>query len=35
MSAAGACQWPATVIDYLPIHHVKTGVGFAYWPSRA
>ena len=35
ISAAGACQWPATVVDYMPIHHVKTGVGFAYWPPRA
>jgi protocatechuate 4,5-dioxygenase beta chain len=35
VSAAGACQWPATVVDYLPIHHVKAGVGFAYWPPRA
>ena len=35
VSAAGACQWPASVIDYMPIHHVKTGVGFACWPPRA
>lgn len=34
ISAAGACQWPATVVDYMPIHHVKTGVGFAFWPPR-
>ncbi len=34
ISAAGACQWPATVVDYVPIHHVKTGVGFAFWPPR-
>jgi protocatechuate 4,5-dioxygenase beta chain len=34
VSAAGACQWPATVVDYMPIHHVKTGVGFAFWPPR-
>jgi hypothetical protein len=32
--AAGACQWPATVLDYVPVHHTKTGLGFAYWPSR-
>lgn len=32
ITAAGACQWPATIVDYLPIHHAKTGVGFAYWP---
>jgi catalytic LigB subunit of aromatic ring-opening dioxygenase len=32
--AAGACQWPARVLDYIPIHHAKTGVAFAYWPTR-
>ena len=35
VSAAGACQWPANVIDYMPIHHVKTGVGFACWPPAS
>jgi hypothetical protein len=25
---------PATVVDYIPIHHVKTGVGFAFWPRQ-
>jgi len=35
ISAAGACQWPATVVDYVPAHHVKAGLGFAYWPPRA
>jgi protocatechuate 4,5-dioxygenase beta chain len=34
VSAAGACQWPATVVDYVPAHHVKAGLGFAYWPPR-
>ena len=33
--AAGACQWPGVVLDYIPAHHAKTGLGFCYWPARA
>lgn len=33
--AAGACQRPATVIEYIRAHHTKTGLGFAYWPEAA
>jgi protocatechuate 4,5-dioxygenase beta chain len=32
--AAGACEAMganATVVDYLPIHHGVTGLGYAYW----
>jgi len=32
--AAGACQWPGVVLDYIPAHHAKTGLGFCYWPAR-
>jgi protocatechuate 4,5-dioxygenase beta chain len=31
---AGACRWPAKVIDYMPIHHAKAGIGFACWPPQ-
>lgn len=31
--AAGACRRPATIVDYIPAHHTKTGLGFAYWPA--
>ncbi len=31
ITAAGACRWPGTVLDYMPIHHAKAGIGFAYW----
>ncbi|HTP95280.1 MAG TPA: hypothetical protein VMK05_05485 [Burkholderiales bacterium] len=34
ITAAGACRWPATIIDYIPAHHAKTGLGFAYWGER-
>jgi len=32
--AAGACRWPGKVVDYMPIHHAKAGIGFAYWPPQ-
>lgn len=32
--AAGACQWKGEVVDYIPAHHAKTGLGFAYWPEQ-
>jgi hypothetical protein len=31
---AGACRWPAKVIDYMPIHHAKAGIGFACWQPQ-
>ena len=34
ITAAGACRWAGKVLDYMPIHHAKTGVGFAYWPAE-
>jgi hypothetical protein len=34
ITVAGACNWPARVLDYLPVHHAKTGLAFAYWPTR-
>lgn len=30
--AAAACQWAANIVEYIPAHHAKTGLGFAYWP---
>lgn len=30
---AGAMQRPATAVEYIPAHHAKCGLGFAYWPS--
>ncbi|WP_160142165.1 hypothetical protein [Pigmentiphaga humi] len=32
--AAGACAWNAEIVEYIPAHHTKTGLGFAYWPER-
>jgi protocatechuate 4,5-dioxygenase beta chain len=32
--AAGACQRPGVVLDYIAAHHTKTGLGFCYWPSK-
>jgi Catalytic LigB subunit of aromatic ring-opening dioxygenase len=32
ISVAGACQRPGVVVDYIPAHHTKTGLGFCYWP---
>jgi hypothetical protein len=32
--AAGACQWAGKTVDYIPAHHAKTGIGFAYWPEQ-
>jgi protocatechuate 4,5-dioxygenase beta chain len=29
---AGAMQRSARILDYIPIHHAKAGIGFAYWP---
>jgi hypothetical protein len=34
ITVAGACRWPAKVVDYMPIHHAKAGIGFAFWPAR-
>lgn len=34
ITAAAAMQRPATVLDYIPSHHAKTGLGFAYWPAE-
>jgi hypothetical protein len=34
ITVAGACRWPATVLDYMPIHHAKAGIGFACWKPR-
>jgi protocatechuate 4,5-dioxygenase beta chain len=34
ITAAGACRWGAKVVDYIPVHHTKTGLAFAYWPAR-
>ena len=34
IAAAGACQWPGKVVEYIPCHHAKTGLGFCYWPVR-
>ena len=33
ITAAGACRRAAQVVDYIPAHHAKTGLGFAYWPA--
>ena len=33
ITAAAAMNRPATVIDYMPIHTLVTGVGFAEWPA--
>lgn len=30
--AAGACRRPAKIVEYLPCHHIKVGLGWAYWP---
>lgn len=31
---AGAFEGvPAKVVDYIPVHHAVTGLGFAYWPE--
>jgi protocatechuate 4,5-dioxygenase beta chain len=32
ISVAAACDRPAVVLDYIPCHHAKTGLSFAYWP---
>ena len=32
ISVAGAMQRPAKVVEYIPAHHAKCGLGFAYWP---
>ncbi len=32
--AAAACQWTGKVVEYIPAHHAKTGLGFAYWPEQ-
>jgi len=34
IAAAGACQWQGKVVEYIPCHHAKTGLGFCYWPVR-
>lgn len=33
ISVAAACGRPGTVLDYIPCHHAKTGLSFAYWPD--
>lgn len=33
--AAGACQRAGKIVEYVPAHHCKTGLGFAYWPEVA
>lgn len=33
ITAAGACRRPAKIVEYLPVHHIKVGLGFAYWPA--
>ncbi|MSQ72798.1 MAG: hypothetical protein EXR27_16125 [Betaproteobacteria bacterium] len=33
ISVAAACRRAGVVVDYFPVHHAKTGVGFAYWPA--
>jgi len=32
VSVAAACQRPAEIVDYVPSHHAKVGLSFAYWP---
>jgi hypothetical protein len=32
IAVAGACQRPAKIVEYLPCHHIKVGLGWAYWP---
>ena len=33
ISVAGAMNRRANVVDYMRIHHAKTGCAFAYWPA--
>ena len=33
IAVAGACQRPAKIVEYLPCHHIKVGLGWAYWPA--
>ena len=33
ISAAGAMQRPAQIVEYIRAHHAKTGIGFAWWPA--
>jgi len=33
IAAAAACQRPAKVVEYLPVHHIKVGLGWVYWPA--
>ncbi len=33
ITAAGAKQRPATVLDYIPSHYAKAGLAFACWPA--
>ncbi|GIX47291.1 MAG: hypothetical protein KatS3mg131_1502 [Candidatus Tectimicrobiota bacterium] len=35
ITVAAAMQRPAQVVDYIPAHHAKTGLAFAYWPPAA
>ncbi|WP_102345859.1 hypothetical protein [Bacillus sp. Marseille-P3661] len=32
ITVAGAMDRKATVIDYIPAYHTKTGLGYVYWP---
>lgn len=34
ISVAAAMDRPAKTIDYFPSHHVKTGLGWVYWPAQ-
>lgn len=33
IAVAAACARPATIVEYIPSHHAKCGLGFAYWPE--
>jgi protocatechuate 4,5-dioxygenase beta chain len=35
ITVAAAMRRPARVIDYIPSHHAKVGLAFAYWPGAA
>ncbi len=32
ITVAGACRRAGVIVDYIPAHHTKTGLGFCYWP---
>ena len=33
--AAAAMNRPASIVDYIPAHHAKAALAFAYWPAAA